>query len=112
MVAAAMVVGPQATDQVQMTGRSIKNDCTAGVLMMADPASNSGGHGMSGMSGMAGMVERSRVRPSQTTGITDANGRTLRCQDLNVGDHVEVEGAVNNNNPGVIEAQTLKRLAT
>jgi hypothetical protein len=109
MFAAAVVVGPQATDQVQMTGRIIKNDCAAGVLMMADPV----GKGMAGMAGMAGMVERSRVRLSQTTGITDQNGRTLRCQDLNAGDRIDVDGAVNNNNnPGVIDAQTVKRLAT
>jgi hypothetical protein len=77
--------------------------------MMADPV----GKGMAGMAGMAGMVERSRVRLSQTTGITDQNGRTLRCQDLNAGDRIDVDGAVNNNNnPGVIDAQTVKRLAT
>ncbi|MBP1685938.1 MAG: hypothetical protein H6Q33_2081 [Deltaproteobacteria bacterium] len=114
MVATAMVVGPQATDQVQLTGRIIKNDCTAGVLMMADPAGKSGGQGMSGMSsmpGMAGILERSRLRLSQTTKIADSSGRTLRCQDLNVGDRIEVEGAVNNtNNPGIIDAQTVKRL--
>jgi len=108
--AAAVIVAPQATDQVQLTGRIMKNDCAAGVVMIADPVGRPGMHGMSGMPGIAGMLERSRVRLSQTTAITDENGQSLRCEDLNVGDRVEVDGDVNNStNPGVIQAQTLKR---
>lgn len=110
LVAAAILVGPPATDQVQMTGKILKNDCTAGVLMMADPAATAGGRGMPGI---AGIVERARVRLTRSTAITDANGRTLRCQDLNVGDSIAVDGAVNfNDSSGVVDAQTVRRLAT
>lgn len=111
VVALAVIVAPQPTEQVQFTGRVMMINCGSGVLMVSDPTSASGMPGMpsmSGMPGMVGMVGRSRVRLVPATQFTDPSGQPLQCQNIRPGDHVEVSGVINSDNPGVVGAQRMK----
>lgn len=111
VVALAVILTPQPTEQVQFTGRVMMINCGSGVLMVSDPTSASGMPGMpsmSGMPGMVGMVGRSRVRLVPATQFTDPSGQPLQCQNIRPGDHVEVSGVINSDNPGIVGAQKMK----
>jgi hypothetical protein len=113
VVALAVIVAPQPTAQVQFTGTVMMINCDSGMLMVSDPTDTSGMPvmpgmpGMSGMSGMPGMVGRSRVRLLPAMQITDSRGQPLQCQNIRPGDHVEVGGVINSDNPGVVGAQVM-----
>lgn len=114
VMALGVIVGPQSSESVQFTGWAMTINCQSGVLMVSDPAAMSAMPGMSGMPGMGdmpgmvGMAGKARVRLSSATTFTDAGGQPLQCGDVRAGQDVAVSGVIDNQKPGVIDAQTIK----